>query len=161
MVGEQVSGLPLLSMLMALPLVAGLFCLFANANSARWIALIATLLDLALGIYLWGAYDPSGAQWQFVENVPLGGGIAWALGIDGIALVLIMLSVFLMPICIGASWRSIDRRVPEYMAAFLLMEALMLGVFAAQDLFLFYVFFEGGLIAMYLIIGIWGGVERI
>ena len=86
---------------------------------------------------------------------------AWALGIDGIALVLIMLSVFLMPICIGASWRAITKRVPEYMAAFLLMEALMLGVFAAQDLFLFYVFFEGGLIPMYLIIGIWGGAERI
>jgi NADH-quinone oxidoreductase subunit M len=69
--------------------------------------------------------------------------------------------VFLMPICIGASWRAIDRRVPEYMAAFLLMEALMIGVFAAQDLLLFYIFFEGGLIPMYLIIGIWGGGERI
>ena len=72
-----------------------------------------------------------------------------------------MLSVFLMPICIGASWTAITKRVQEYMAAFLLMEALMLGVFAAQDLFLFYVFFEGGLIPMYLIIGIWGGAERI
>ena len=88
-------------------------------------------------------------------------GSHWALGIDGIALVLIMLSVFLMPICIGASWRAIEKRVPEYMAAFLLMEALMIGVFAAQDLFLFYIFFEGGLIPMYLIIGIWGGAERI
>ena len=104
---------------------------------------------------------PAGAQWQFVENLPLCGGFSWALGIDGIALMLIMLSVFLMPICIGASWRSIDKRVPEYMAAFLLMEALMLGVFAAQDLFLFYIFFEAGLIPMYLIIGIWGGAERI
>jgi NADH-quinone oxidoreductase subunit M len=74
---------------------------------------------------------------------------------------LIMLSVFLMPICIGASWRAIDRRVPEYMAAFLLMEALMLGVFMAQDLLLFYIFFEAGLIPMYLIIGIWGGAEKI
>ena len=155
------SGFPVLSILIALPLLAGLACLFVKANGARWIALIATLIDLAIGVYLWGAYDPAGAQWQFVENVPLGGGIAWALGIDGIAMVLIMLSVFLMPICIGASWRAIDKRVPEYMAAFLLMEALMLGVFAAQDLFLFYVFFEGGLIPMYLIIGIWGGVERI
>ena len=151
----------MLSILIALPLIAGLACLFVKANGARWIALIATMIDLAIGVYLWGAYDPSGAQWQFVENVPLGGGIAWALGIDGIAMVLIMLSVFLMPICIGASWRAIEKRVPEYMAAFLLMEALMLGVFAAQDLFLFYVFFEGGLIPMYLIIGIWGGVERI
>ena len=74
---------------------------------------------------------------------------------------LTMLTVFLMPICIGASWTSIQKRVPEYMAAFLLMEALMIGVFAAQDLFLFYIFFEGGLIPMYLIIGIWGGAERI
>jgi NADH-quinone oxidoreductase subunit M len=160
-VGEQVIELPLLTVLIALPLVAGMLCLFVNANGARWIALIATLADLALGSYLWATFDPSGAQWQFVENVPLGGVINWALGIDGIALVLIMLSVFLMPICIGASWQAITKRVPEYMAAFLLMEALMLGVFAAQDLFLFYVFFEGGLIPMYLIIGIWGGGERI
>ena len=155
------NGLPVLSVLIAVPLLAGMACLFVRANGARWIALIATLIDLAIGVYLWGAYDPSGAQWQFVEDVPLGGGVSWALGIDGIAMVLIMLSVFLMPICIGASWRAIEKRVPEYMAAFLLMEALMLGVFAAQDLFLFYVFFEGGLIPMYLIIGIWGGVERI
>ena len=159
--GEQVTDLPLLTILIAVPLIAGMLCLFVNANAARWVALIATLIDLALGSYLWAAFDPNGAQWQFVENLPLAGNISWALGIDGIALVLIMLSVFLMPICIGASWRAIDRRVPEYMAAFMLMEALMLGVFAAQDLFLFYVFFEGGLIPMYLIIGIWGGAERI
>jgi NADH-quinone oxidoreductase subunit M len=156
-----VTGLPLLSILVAVPLIAGGVCLFLNANGARWVALIATLIDLALGVALWVGYDPNGAQWQFVENHPLGGGVSWALGIDGIAMVLIMLSVFLMPICIGASWRAIERRVPEYMAAFLLMEALMLGVFAAQDLFLFYIFFEGGLIPMYLIIGIWGGAERI
>jgi len=155
------TGLPLLSILIGLPLVAALLCLFVKASPARWIALIATLADLALGIYVWVNYNPDGAQWQFVENLPLGGGINWALGVDGIAVVLIMLSVFLMPICIGASWRSIEKRVPEYMAAFLLMESLMLGVFAAQDLFLFYIFFEGGLIPMYLIIGIWGGAERI
>ena len=155
------TGLPLLTILIAVPLIAGGVALFLNASGARWIALIATLIDLALGTYLWLNFDPHGAQWQFVEKVGLGGGVSWALGIDGIALVLIMLSVFLMPICIGASWRAIEKRVPEYMAAFLLMEALMLGVFAAQDIFLFYIFFEGGLIPMYLIIGIWGGVERI
>ncbi|MBV9527730.1 NADH-quinone oxidoreductase subunit M, partial [Sphingomonas sp.] len=155
------SGLPVLTVLIAVPLIAGMIALLLNANGARWTALIATLIDLVLGIYLWAAYDPNGAQWQFVERVPLGGGVGWSLGIDGIAMVLIMLSVFLMPICIGASWRAITRRVPEYMASFLLMEALMLGVFAAQDLFLFYIFFEGGLIPMYLIIGIWGGAERI
>ncbi|HEU4705328.1 MAG TPA: NADH-quinone oxidoreductase subunit M [Sphingomicrobium sp.] len=155
------SDLPLLSILVGLPLVAGMACLFVGANAARWIALVTTLAALAIGVWLWGAYDPAGAQWQFVERLDLGGGIAWALGIDGIALVLIMLTLFLVPICIGASWRAIDRRVPEYMAAFLLMQALMVGVFVAQDLFLFYIFFEGGLIPMYLIIGIWGGPERI
>ena len=155
------NSLPLLSILIGLPLMAGGICLFLNANAARWLALVATLIDLALGSYMWALYDPAGPQWQFVENVPLGGGISWALGVDGIAMVLVMLSVFLMPICIGASWQAIQKRVPEYMAAFLLTEALMLGVFAAQDLFLFYIFFEGGLIPMYLIIGVWGGAERI
>ncbi|MFP5330487.1 MAG: NADH-quinone oxidoreductase subunit M [Alphaproteobacteria bacterium] len=155
------SDLPLLSLLVAIPLLGGILCLFVGANAARWIALITTLACLEIGIDLWLAYDPAGPQWQFTEFKALGGGINWAMGIDGIALMLIMLSVFLMPICIGASWVAIKKRVPEYMAAFLLMESLMLGVFAAQDLFLFYIFFEGGLIPMYLIIGIWGGAERI
>ena len=155
------SGIPILSILIAVPLLAGVLALFLKAGGARWVALIATFINLALGIVMWVTYDPNGAQWQFVEFLSLGGPIAWALGIDGIALMLIMLSVFLMPICIGASWRAIEKRVPEYMAAFLLMEALMIGVFAAQDLLLFYIFFEGGLIPMYLIIGIWGGAERI
>jgi len=136
-----VSGLPLLSLLIAIPLVGGVICLFLNANGARWTALIATLLDFALSIYLWAQYDPDGAQWQFVEKFGFGGGVSWALGIDGIALLLIVLTAFLMPICIGASWRAIDKRVPEYMAYFLLMDALIMGSFSAQDLFLFYIFF--------------------
>jgi NADH-quinone oxidoreductase subunit M len=155
------SGFPVLSILIALPLIAGVLCLFVSANAARWIALLSTLAAFAIGIWMWIAYVPGGPRWQFQELVPLGGGLNWALGIDGIALLLTELTLFLMPICILASWRSIERRVPEYMAAFLLMDALMVGVFAAQDLFLFYVFFEGGLIPMYLIIGIWGGAERI
>ncbi len=155
------SSLPLLTLLIAIPLIAGTIALFLNASGARWIALIATLLEFALSIYLWANYDPNGPQWQFVESYPLGGGINWAVGIDGIALLLIVLTAFLMPICIGASWRAIEKRVPEYMAYFLLMEALIMGSFAAQDLFLFYIFFEGGLIPMYLIIGVWGGAERI
>jgi NADH-quinone oxidoreductase subunit M len=156
-----VNGVPVLSILIALPLIAGIVCLFVSAQSARWIALVSTLVAFAIGIWMWFAFVPGGPQWQFQEFVPLGGGINWALGIDGIALLLTELTLFLMPICIGASWRSIERRVPEYMAAFLLMEALMVGVFAAQDLFLFYIFFEGGLIPMYLIIGVWGGADRI
>jgi NADH-quinone oxidoreductase subunit M len=155
------SALPILSIMLAIPMVAAIACLFARAETARVLALAATLINLALGAWLWGSYDPAGAQWQFVESLQLFGTIGWKLGIDGISLTLIMLSVFLMPICIGASWRSIDKRVGEYMAAFLLMETLMIGVFAAQDLLLFYIFFEAGLIPMYLIIGIWGGAERI
>ncbi|MDP9086874.1 MAG: NADH-quinone oxidoreductase subunit M [Pseudomonadota bacterium] len=155
-------NIPILSLLIAIPLVAAIVSLFVNASTARWIALGATLADLLLGVLMWRAYVPGGPQWQFVEHVAFAGNsLGWSLGIDGIALMLIMLSVFLMPICIGASWRAIEKRVPEYMAAFLLMEALMIGVFAAQDLLLFYIFFEGGLIPMYLIIGIWGGAERI
>jgi NADH-quinone oxidoreductase subunit M len=151
----------LLSLLIIVPLIAGVLCLFLKAEGARWIALIGTLVDLVISIAAWIRYNPDGPQWQFVERYPLGGGVSWALGIDGIALVLIVLTAFLMPICIGASWRAITKRVPEYMAYFLLMEALIMGSFEAQDLFLFYIFFEGGLIPMYLIIGIWGGVERI
>ncbi|MCM8557019.1 NADH-quinone oxidoreductase subunit M [Sphingomicrobium sediminis] len=155
---------PILSTLIALPFVAGIVVLFMSANSARWTALIATLVTFALGVMMWLGFEPGGERWQYVEYISLGDSPltpAWALGIDGIAMLLIMLSVFLMPICIGASWRAIQHRVPEYMSAFLFIEALMIGVFAAQDLILFYIFFEGGLIPMYLVIGIWGGADKI
>ena len=155
------ADIPMLSIMLAIPVVAAAICLFVRAELARIIALSATLLNLVLGVMLWFNYDPAGAQWQFTENANVFGPIGWRLGIDGISLTLIMLSVFLMPICIGASWTSIQKRVGEYMAAFLLMETLMIGVFAAQDLLLFYIFFEAGLIPMYLIIGIWGGQDRI
>ncbi len=152
---------PILTLMILLPIIAALICLAANPQMARMIALIVTFAELLLGVLLWIGYDPAGQQWQFTESAMLFGPIGWKLGIDGISLMLIMLSVFLMPICIGASWRTIKSRVGEYMAAFLLMEALMIGVFSAQDLMLFYIFFEAGLIPMYLIIGIWGGADRI
>lgn len=152
---------PILSTMIALPLLGATLCLFVSDQTARRLALAVTLFTFGLGIMLWANYDLEGAQWQFAERSAVFGRFEWALGIDGIALMLIMLSVFLMPICILASWEAIEKRVPEYMAAFLLMEALMVGVFSAQDLFLFYIFFEAGLIPMYLIIGIWGGAERI
>jgi len=154
-------GFPILTAMLAVPMLGAIACLFVDARSARMIALAATLIDLALGIVLWLNYDIGGAQWQFQEYHALFDGFAYALGIDGIALLLIMLTVFLMPICIGASWTTITRRVGEYMAAFLFMQVLIIGVFAAQDLFLFYIFFEAGLIPMYLIIGVWGGDNRI
>ena len=152
---------PILSLMLGIPLAAAMLALLLDARAARWVALAATTADLVLGVVLWQNYQIGGPQWQFTERAAVFSGFNWALGIDGIALVLIELSVFLMPLCILASWEAIEMRVPEYMAAFLLMETLMIGVFAAQDLYLFYIMFEAGLIPMYLIIGIWGGKERI
>ncbi len=152
---------PILSLMLAVPLIGAIACLFLPAGTARMVALVATLINLLLGAWLWVDYDIGGAQWQFVERAEIFAGFSYALGIDGIALMLIMLSVFLMPICILASWEGIKKRVGEYMSAFLLMEVLMIGVFASQDLFLFYIFFEAGLIPMFLIIGVWGGDNRI
>jgi len=154
-------GFPILTTMMLVPLVGAILCLFTSASAARGIALAVTMVTLALGAVLWLNFDIGGAQWQFTERAELFAGFSYALGIDGIALMLIMLSVFLMPICILASWDAISKRVGEYMSAFLLMEVLMIGVFAAQDLFLFYIFFEASLIPMYLIIGVWGGDNRI
>ncbi|GHC87419.1 NADH-quinone oxidoreductase subunit M [Novosphingobium pokkalii] len=155
------TGFPILSLMLLVPLVGAGLVLKANREQARLIALIATLIDFVLGVVLWMHFDVGGAQWQFQERAALFSGFEWKLGIDGIALLLIALTVFLMPICIGASWNSIEKRAGEYYAAFLLMETLMIGVFTAQDLFLFYIMFEAGLIPMYLIIGIWGGADRI
>ena len=153
---------PILTEMLVLPLAAALVCLCISAQSARWVALFATLANLALGVLLWSQYDLTGDQWQFQELArDLFGRFSWALGADGIAVMLIVLTVFLMPICILASWKPIQRRVQEYMACFLIMETMILGVFMAQDIFLFYIFFEAGLIPMFLIIGIWGGAERI
>ncbi|MEL7190571.1 MAG: NADH-quinone oxidoreductase subunit M [Pseudomonadota bacterium] len=151
---------PILTVMMLVPLAGAIACLFAG-QSSRLIALLATLVTFGLGVLLWANYDIGGDQWQFTERYELVAGFNYALGIDGIALMLIMLSVFLMPICILASWEAIQKRVGEYMAAFLFMEVLMIGTFAAQDIFLFYIMFEAGLIPMYLIIGVWGGDNRI
>jgi NADH-quinone oxidoreductase subunit M len=159
---------PILSLLILLPLAGAAWAMLApgseesRAANARWTALVVTLVEFALGVLLWLSFDTGSAAFQFVEKIDLFAPyLSWHLGVDGIAMLLIVLSVFLMPICILASWESIEKRVPEYMAAFLLMETLMIGVFASLDLFLFYLFFEGGLIPMYLIIGIWGGARRI
>ena len=107
------NGVPILSIMLLVPAVAAVACLFVRAEAARMIALVATLVDFALGVLLWANFDVGGAQWQFVEHAAIFGRFSWALGIDGFALMLIMLSVFLMPICIGASWASVQNRVPE------------------------------------------------
>ena len=132
------------------------------ARNARWIALITTIVEFALSIYIWAKFDGSIAAFQFVEQADwLGPGIAYHMGVDGISMLFIVLTCGLMPFCILASWESIETRVAEYMVAFLVLETLMIGVFCALDLVLFYLFFEGGLIPMFLIIGVWGGKRRV
>ncbi len=159
----------LLTTLIVLPLVAAVITYFAGrnethgANHARWVALIATLVIFLVSLVLVAGFDGASAEFQFVEKLPwfVGYDINYHVGIDGISLWLIVLTTFLMPICVLCSWQSIQTRVGEFMAAFLVLEALVIGTFAALDLLLFYLFFEAVLIPMYLIIGIWGGKNRI
>ena len=130
----------------------------AAKRNARWIALWTTLITLGLSLVLVVRFDPANPGFQFVEHRPwLSDKITYYVGVDGLSLPFVILTTFLMPICILASWRSITVRVKEFMIAFLVLETLMVGVFAALDLVLFYLFFEGGLIPMFLIIGVWGG----
>jgi NADH-quinone oxidoreductase subunit M len=127
-------------------------------NVARRVALLFTVGTFLVSVFVYLAYyDPTLGGYQLVEEVSwLGGGVNYKMGVDGISILFILLTTFVMPICIIASWKSITERVGDFMIAFLIMETLMVGVFAALDLFLFYFFFEGGLIPMFLIIGVWG-----
>ncbi len=130
-------------------------------EATKWIAFATTLATLALTVLLTGQYDPSNAGFQFVEDHPWFAGLHYRMGVDGISILFVLLTAFLMPICIAASWKSIETRVAEYMVAFLILETLVIGVFCALDLVLFYAFFEFGLVPMFLIIGIWGGKRRV
>ena len=159
---------PILSVTTFLPLVGALLVTAlpsdgkAEQRNARWIALWTTLVTFAISLILLYRFDPTSFEFQFVEKQPwLGGAITYHMGVDGIALPFVVLTTGLMPICIIASWNPIRRRVKEYMIAFLVLETLMVGTFAALDLVLFYLFFEGGLIPMFLIIGVWGGPRRV
>ncbi len=158
---------PILSVVIFLPILGALFIATlgddeSSARNARWAALWTTLITFAISLILLWRFDPSSAEFQFLEKRPwLGGAINYSLGVDGISLPFVILTTALMPICIVASWTSIQRRVREYMIAFLVLETLMVGTFCALDLVLFYLFFEGGLIPMFLIIGVWGGPRRV
>ena len=158
---------PVLSLTTFLPLVGVLFIAFlkedeAGARNARWMALSTTVITLAVSLNLIWRFDPGSAEFQFVEKHPwLGGFGTYHMGVDGISLPLVILTTAIMPLCIIASWRAITVRVREYMIAFLALETLMVGTFSALDLVLFYLFFEGGLIPMFLIIGVWGGKDRV
>jgi NADH-quinone oxidoreductase subunit M len=159
---------PILSITTFLPLVGALFIMALNGEdaagkrNARWVALWTTLVTFGVSLILVWRFDGSSAEFQFVEKQPwLAGTINYHMGVDGISLPFVILTTGLMPICILASWRSIDTRVKDYMCAFLALETLMVGTFSALDLVLFYLFFEGGLIPMFLIIGVWGGPRRV
>jgi NADH-quinone oxidoreductase subunit M len=133
----------------------------AQARAARWIALATTTAVFLLSIVLVAQFDPKNPGFQFLEDAPWFAGLHYRMGVDGISVLFVLLTAFLMPICIAASWTSIDKRVQEYMIAFLALETLVIGVFCALDLVLFYIFFEFGLVPMFLIIGIWGGKNRV
>ncbi len=157
----------LLSIVTFLPAVAALvLALFLRGDdedaqrNARWVALVATVLTFALSLFILTGFDASNPGFQFVEEHPWILGMKYKMGVDGISVLFVLLTTFLMPLTIGACW-TVTHRVKEYMIAFLVLETLMLGVFCALDLVLFYLFFEGGLIPMFLIIGIWGGKNRI
>src|ERR1700738_949542 len=159
---------PVLSVTTFLPLVGALWIMALRGEgepeqrNARWIALWTTLITFAISLIALTRFDPGSPEFQFVEKQPwLGGAISYHMGVDGISLPFVVLTTGLMPICIIASWHPIQRRVREYMVAFLVLETLMVGTFAALDLVVFYLFFEGGLIPMFLIIGIWGGPRRV
>ncbi len=159
----------LLPIITFLPLVGVVVILWARgkeeivARHVRWVALWTSLATLALAIFLWINFDPTKSGYQFVVNKEWLPGlpVRFFMGVDGLSILFIILSAFLVPICIVASWCSVQQRVKEYMIAFLVLETFMIGAFCALDLVLFYIFFEGVLIPMYLIIGIWGGKGRI
>ncbi|MGE3244973.1 MAG: NADH-quinone oxidoreductase subunit M [Beijerinckiaceae bacterium] len=161
-------GFGILTGLVVLPLVGAAFILMlrgddrATLMNVRCTALGTTIITFLLSLYAWSLFDPGNAGFQLVEKKDwIGAGISYKLGVDGMSMPFVLLTTFLMPICILASWESIEKRVQEYMIAFLVLETLMIGVFCALDLILFYLFFEGGLIPMFLIIGIWGGKRRV
>ncbi|MGY3453065.1 NADH-quinone oxidoreductase subunit M [Bradyrhizobium sp. USDA 4353] len=159
---------PILSVVTFLPLVGALLIYLVRGDdeaaqrNARWIALWTTLITFAVSVILVLRFDPNQTDFQFVEKKNwLAAGISYHMGVDGISLPFVILTTALMPFCIVASWKSVKNRLREYMMAFLILETLMVGTFSALDLVLFYLFFEGGLIPMFLIIGVWGGPRRV
>ena len=166
---SNVMGFPLLSLITWLPMAGALVILSIRgdektiASNARWTALWTSLIVLVVSLVIWIKFDRAEAGFQFVENV------AWLpeykvgykMGIDGISVLFVLLSTVLTPICILASWESIQTKVREFMIAFLILETMMVGMFCALDFVVFYMFFEAVLIPMYLIIGVWGGPRRV
>ncbi len=156
--------MPILSSLILLPLLGALLTRLAAASThvAKWVALLSSLLTLVLALFAYAQFDDASHAFQMVETYPWfeGYNIYFRLGMDGISLWLVVLTAALMPICILCSWESISERIVSFLICFLVLEALVMGVFLALDALLFYLFFEAVLIPMYLIIGVWGGANR-
>ncbi len=162
------NNFPILTILIFLPLIGAALIFFAtddkkSASKIRWIALLTTLIEFIISLFLWASYDSNAPALQFVEKRAWieGYNVYYSLGIDGISIFFVLLTAFLMPICILASWNSIEKRIKEYFICFLALETLVIGAFCASDIILFFFFFEAVLIPMFLIIGIWGGDNRV
>lgn len=155
----------ILTILTWLPMLGAAIILITpktSLDAIRWTALGTTVVTFVLSLWMWSAFDPSNPGFQFVVNIPwIGDTIGYRVGVDGISVLFVVLSALLMPFCVLSSWEAVEKRVKEYMFVFLVLETLMIGVFTTLDLAMFYVFFEGTLIPMFLIIGIWGGSARI
>ena len=159
---------PILSSLILLPSIGALFLLFANESTTKsrqtikYVALFVAFVNFFISIYLWNLFDKSTFEFQFIEEKQwLKGFINYKVGIDGISILFIILTTFITPLCIISVNNSIKSRIKDFLIAILVMESLMIGVFCSLDLVVFYLFFEGGLIPMFLIIGIWGGDRRV
>ena len=158
---------PILSSLILLPTIGAFFLLFTRSKkeeniTIKYVALFTSLVNFFLSVYLWILFDPSTSEFQFVENRTwIKGLINYKVGVDGISILFIILTAFITPLCIISVNSSIKKRLSEFLIAVLIMESFMIGVFCSLDLVVFYLFFEAGLIPMFLIIGIWGGSRRV
>ncbi|MGZ9188763.1 MAG: complex I subunit 4 family protein, partial [Nitrospira sp.] len=157
------SSFPWLSLIIFLPLLGAILCLLVKAESARWLALGFTVADFLCSLPLWWLFDSSTGEMQFVERASwiTSPPVQYSLGLDGISFPLILMTTLLMPFCVTVSWTAIEKRIQLFMSMLLVMETAMLGVFVALDFVLFYVFWEAMLIPMYLLIGVWGGPNRL
>ena len=161
-------NLPILTIIIFLPLIGVLFILLTKGDEKKVnqicfnVSLLTSLLVFILTLLLWNNFDPSSAEFQFIEEQPwIGNVIKYKVGVDGISILFVVLTSFVTPICIIATSNSVKFRQKDFFIALLLMETMMLGVFCSLDIFIFYLFFEAGLIPMFLIIGIWGGIRRV
>ena len=158
---------PILSSLILLPTVGALFLFFikekeGNNITIKYVALFTTIVNFLISIYLWIAFDQSTSSFQFIEDRTwIKGFINYKVGVDGISILFIILTTFITPLCIISVNNSVKNRLRDFLIAILIMESFMIGVFSALDLVVFYLFFEAGLIPMFLIIGIWGGARRV